>query len=89
VESVLEAAGLRPVDRGEIPIVFHYPDAEDACRAMMAGSAGVRAIQHSGEERVRQAILEALEEFRVGAAGQPDSGCGYRTENRFRFVIAQ
>jgi len=82
VESLLEAAGLRPVDRGEVPIVVDYPDAEAACRAMMAGSGGVRAVQHSGEERVRQAILELLEEFRVGTGG-------YRIENRFRFVIAQ
>ena len=88
MESVLEAAGLRPLDRGAVPIVLDYPDAEAACRAMMAGSGAVRAIQHSGEERVWQVILEALEEFRVGTAGQPDSGCGYRTEHRFRFVIA-
>jgi hypothetical protein len=49
---------------------------------MMAGSAGVRAVAHSGEERVRQAIVTALEEFRVPTGG-------YRMENRFRFVIAE
>lgn len=81
VEAVLEAAGLQTMERGEAPIVVAYPDAEAACRAMMAGSGGVRAVQHSGEDRVRQAILEALEEFRVETGG-------YRLENRFRFVIA-
>lgn len=79
LESVLETAALRPVDRGEIPRVSDYPDAEAACRALLAGSA--LAIRHSGEERVRQAILEALEAFRVETGG-------YRIENRFRFVIA-
>lgn len=81
-ESVLEAAGLHMVSHGEVPIVVHYPDAEAACRVMMAGSGGVRAIQHVGEVRVRQAILEALEAFRVGTGG-------YRFENRFRYVIAE
>jgi SAM-dependent methyltransferase len=81
-ESVLEEAGLRLVDKGEVPVMAVYPDAEAACRVMMAGSAGVRAIQHSGEERVRQAILERLEAFRVASDG-------YRFENRFRYLIAE
>ena len=81
-ESALEQAGLRVIDRGDVPEVLEYPDADAACRSMMAGSAGVRAIQHSGEERVRQAILERLDEFRV------ESG-GYRFENRFRYLIAE
>jgi len=81
LESVLEAAGLRPVERGEVPIVVAYPDDGAACQALLAGSAGARAMQHSGEARVRQAIRAALEEFRVETGG-------YRIENRFRFIIA-
>lgn len=81
VEAVVEAAGLRLIDRDKITVVLHYPDAEAACRAMMAGSGGMRAIQHVGEERVRQATLGALEPFRVEAGG-------YRFENHFRLVIA-
>jgi len=82
LERVLEAAGFRPVDRGEIPVVFHHPDAGAACRSLMSGGGSARAVRHSGEGRVRQAILEALEEFRVATGG-------YRIENRFRFVIAK
>src|SRR5438270_10128149 len=63
--SVLEVAGLRLQVRGEIPIVIHYPDAEAACRLMMAGSSDARAIQRVGEERVHHVTLEKLEEFRV------------------------
>jgi hypothetical protein len=81
-ESVLEEAGLRLVDQGEAPVMAVYPDAEAACRVMMAGSAGVRAIQQVGEERVRRAIMERLEAFRVASGG-------YRFENRFRFLIAE
>ena len=80
LESALLSAGLYVVDEGEVPIVVNYPDGDTACRAMMAGSGGVRAVQHSGEERVRQTILQALEAYRTGT--------GYRMENRFRFVIA-
>jgi SAM-dependent methyltransferase len=81
LEAALGAAGLRVVDQGAVPIVVHYPDADAACRAMLQGSAAVRAIQYSGEARVRQALLLALEAFRTDAGG-------YRFENRFRFVIA-
>jgi SAM-dependent methyltransferase len=81
LETTLETAGLHIVDRGEVPIVVEYPDVEAACNAMLAGSAGVRAVQHSGEGRVRQAIVDRLEEFH-----RPTGG--YLFENRFRFVIA-
>jgi SAM-dependent methyltransferase len=82
LESALESAGVQPVESGEVPIVVDYPDGATACKAMMAGSAGVRAVQHSGEERVTQAILHALGPYRSGTGG-------YRMENRFRFVIAE
>jgi SAM-dependent methyltransferase len=80
-ESVLAAAGLRLVESGEVPIVAVYPDAEAACRALMRGSAGIRAVQHCGEARVRQVILEVLAPFQVETGG-------YRIENRFRYLIA-
>jgi SAM-dependent methyltransferase len=81
-EVALQAAGLRLVDRGESPIVVEYPDAEAACRAILQGSAGRRAVQHSGEERVRAVILNALAPY------QTETGT-YRLENRFRFLIAE
>jgi hypothetical protein len=49
--------------------------------ALLAGGTGARAIQHSGEQRVRGAIREALVQFCT------DTG-EYRIQNRFRFVIA-
>jgi SAM-dependent methyltransferase len=81
-EAALQAAGLHLLDRGEAPIVVEYPDADAACRAMLQGSAGVRAVQHSGEERVREVILDGLAPYRTETGG-------YRLENRFRFLIAQ
>jgi hypothetical protein len=81
LESTLEAAGLGPVESGEVPVQVKYPEPQTACRALMASGMSVRAIQHSGEERVRRAILEALDAFRT------DTG-SYRIQNRFRLVIA-
>jgi hypothetical protein len=82
LESALESAGFRTIDGGEMLVVVEYPDAETACSAMMAGSAGARAVQLHGERRVRQAIVERLEEFRTQAGS-------YSFQNRFRFVIAE
>jgi SAM-dependent methyltransferase len=81
IESALDASGLRTVDRGDAAIVLVYPNAEAACRALMAGSGSARAIQHVGEAQVRQAILKALEGFRTEAGD-------YQIKNQFRFFIA-
>ena len=82
VDSVLEGAGGRVVNRGNQSVVLEYPNVESACRAAMAGSGAVRAIQHSGEARVRQAILEALSPFRTEAGS-------YRMHNTFHYLIAK
>jgi hypothetical protein len=70
--SALETAGLRQVDRGEVPITLDYPTEEIACRAFSAGGGGAQAIRHSGEERVRQTIRDALQRFRVETGPLPD-----------------
>jgi SAM-dependent methyltransferase len=80
--SVLEAAGLRQVDRDEVAITLDYPTEEIACRAFIAGGGGAQAMRHSGEERVRQTVRDALQRFRVETGH-------YRIENRFHYVIAE
>jgi SAM-dependent methyltransferase len=80
-ESAIEVASLHLLDRGEISIVLTFPTVEAACQAFLAGGTGARAIQYSGEQRVRGAIREALTEFRT-ETGE------YRIQNRFRFLIA-
>ncbi len=82
LDAALEGAGLRVVTRGEVPIVVEHPDAETAVRASLSSGGTARAVQHSGEERVRQAMLEALQEFRA------EDG-RIRFQNLFRFVIAE
>ena len=82
LEWALEAAGFQVLNRGEVPIVVEHPDAETAVTASMSSGSTARAIQYSGEERVRQTMLEALQEFRA------EDG-RIRFHNRFRFVIAE
>lgn len=82
LESALEGAGLQIVHRAEVPIVVEHPDEETAIRASLSSGGTARAVQHSGEERVRQAMHEALREFRTESRG-------IRLQNRFRFVIAE
>jgi SAM-dependent methyltransferase len=80
-ESLLEAAGLRLVERGEVPAVFSFSDSATALTALTASGGSARAIQHSGEERVRETLMAALAEF-------TDETGVIRMRNRFRFLIA-
>jgi hypothetical protein len=77
----MRQAGLTPRQSGELECPFSYPDAETACRALTSSGSAVRIIQHVGEERLRNTILDALEPYRLRTGG-------YRTINRFRFVVA-
>lgn len=81
MEAALREAGPRLLDSGETPIAVEYPDAEAACRVMLPGSARLRAVQSSGEDRVRQVILNEIAPY------QAESG-SYRFQNRFRLLIA-
>jgi SAM-dependent methyltransferase len=80
-ESVLEAAGLHVLERGEVPTVFSFHDIETALTALTASGGAARAIQQSGEERVRETLRAALAEL-------PDETGAIRMQNRFRFLIA-
>ena len=60
---------------------FQAPDQKKLERAMLAPGAILPAIEHSGEERVRKAVVEAAAPFR-----QADGS--YRFANRYRYLIA-
>jgi hypothetical protein len=61
---------------------FHAPDQRTLERALLAGGGAVLAIEHSGEDAVRKALVEAAAPFQ-----RPDGS--YRFKNRFRYVIAE
>jgi SAM-dependent methyltransferase len=56
LEHGLASAGLCVAERGEVRCPFVYPDAEVSWRGQASSGVAQRAIAHSGEAAVRQAI---------------------------------
>ncbi len=81
LEALASEAGLRPAAREDVSCPWIYPDAATALRGMLSAGPAIRAIHHSGEERVREVTLEAIAPFRTPSGA-------YRIENKFRYLIA-
>lgn len=79
--ALLEQAGLRAVDSGEIATTFAWPDDDTAWKAIGSAGPTVMAVRFAGEEKVRQAVLNSLMPFKTSTGG-------YREENTYRYVIA-
>ncbi len=75
------SAGLEPLESGEVEAPWIYPDRATALRGVLSAGVVVRATQILGEDVVREAYGEALEQFR-----QP--GGGYRIGATFRYLLA-
>jgi SAM-dependent methyltransferase len=82
LEALVARAGLTPTDAADVDCPFVYPDLETALRGLLSAGPAVKAIQTSGEERVREAIGNVLEAFK-NTAGH------YRIANTFRYLIAR
>lgn len=81
LESLALQAGLTPRVAETVECPWVYPDEQTALRGLLASGPAMRAIQHKGEEMVRDAILDALVPFRTSSGG-------YRLSNGFRYVLA-
>lgn len=81
LEDLAREAGLDPGSAGEVDVPYEVPDQATLERALLAPGGVLPAIEHSGEEAVRAAIVDAAESFR-----RPDGS--YRLENRFGYLIA-
>jgi len=81
LEALLEQAGLRAEDNGEIASTFEWPDDETAWKAISSAGPTVMAVRYAGEEKVKQVVFDSLMPFRTNTGG-------YREENTFRYVIA-
>jgi len=80
-EEMLEASGFSVVERGSRTSVIEWPDADLAWRALSSTGPAVPALRHAGAEKVRRAVLTAIEPCR------DDRGI-YRFRNDHQFVIA-
>src|SRR5690606_36621235 len=57
--GLMEQAGLRIAEQGEVACPFISPDAETAWRASASAGVNQRAIRQSGEQAVRAALATA------------------------------
>jgi SAM-dependent methyltransferase len=78
VESVI---GLRLESIEELDVAHEYADVDTALRGQMSAGATWRAVEILGEDRVRRAIREVLERFRL-------PGGTVRMMNRFQYAVA-
>jgi SAM-dependent methyltransferase len=81
LEDVARKAGLDPLRAGEVDVPFEAADQDTLERALLASGGVVPAIEHSGEEAVRNTIGNASAPFR-----RPDGS--YLLKNRFRYLIS-
>jgi SAM-dependent methyltransferase len=63
IERLMESAGLRPTGSGTIDGSLAFGDRETTLRAFASAGIVIRAERHSGTEKVRRAIAEALPEY--------------------------
>ena len=81
LRAAAREAGLTPRDIGEVDMPFVYADLETALRGILSAGPAACAINFSGEDRVRAALVQALAPFRLSSGR-------YRLENRCRYLIA-
>jgi SAM-dependent methyltransferase len=82
LEALVTKAGLDPVQLDEVETLWDYPDEATALRGNLSSGPFVRALNLSGEERVSEAIRQALVPFR-------DADGRVRLRNKFRYLIAR
>jgi ubiquinone/menaquinone biosynthesis C-methylase UbiE len=80
--ALVRQAGLQPRHGGSVTNTWDFPDLETMLRTLLSAGPAVAAIEHAGEERVREAVAGALEPFRTSTGG-------YHLENEFAYLIAR
>jgi SAM-dependent methyltransferase len=82
LEELARAAGLEPVEDGEVAAVLEVPDLDTLERALVATGVAGPAIERLGRDAVRATMAGAAEPFR-----RPDGA--YRFDNVFRYVVSR
>lgn len=73
-------AGLAPVRAEDIDTIWEYPDLATMLRGLLSAGPAVKAIEVSGEERVRAAVTRAIAPY-----WQPSGS--YRLKNTWRCLL--
>lgn len=81
LEALATQAGLTPTKVVDVDCPFVYRDEATALRGLLSGGPPMRAIQHAGEQAVRDAVVKAIAPFKTASGG-------YELQNKFRYLIA-
>lgn len=81
LETTLETAGFTITSNEDIPSVWDFPDTTVALRGLLSAGPAIKAIDHSGKEKVGEAVSAALQPYI-----KPNGHVVYH--NKFRVVIA-
>lgn len=82
MEALVIEAGMTPGRVETVDCPWEYPDEKTALRGLLSSGPAIRAIQHTGEEVVRDVVLSVIAPFKTNAGG-------YRLKNSFRYMIAK
>ena len=83
LQGLFEAADMRVVTHAEVNCPMIYPDLETFWRAARSGGPAIGAIRKVGEEKVKQAMINAAKSL------QADDGRIVIQRNHFQYVAAQ
>ncbi|MDE3091214.1 MAG: class I SAM-dependent methyltransferase [Chloroflexota bacterium] len=79
--ALVKQAGLTPIYSDDVECIWDYPDPETALKGLLSSGPASKAIQASGEQKVREAVANAIAPFEQASGS-------YRLKNQFRYVIA-
>jgi SAM-dependent methyltransferase len=81
LEALAKEAGLAPKALHDVDTPWEYPDLETALRGMLSAGPAIRAMRHSGEQPVKEAVTQAIAPFRTPSGS-------YRLRNKSRYLLA-
>lgn len=81
LETLAKDAGLTPGKVKKVDCPWEYPDENTALRGLLSSGPAIRAIQHTDEATVREAVLKTIAPFKTKTGG-------YRIGNCFRYMVA-
>ncbi|MBS1662528.1 MAG: class I SAM-dependent methyltransferase [Bacteroidetes bacterium] len=81
LETTLQSIGFKIISNNDIPTVWDFPDTTTALQGLLSAGPAVRAIDHSGREKVQEAITNAMQPY-----VQSNGHVVYH--NKFRVVLA-
>jgi SAM-dependent methyltransferase len=81
LDALAKEAGLLPKALHDIDTPWEFPDLETALRGMLSAGPAIRAIRHSGEQSVKEAVTKAIAQFKTPSGG-------YRLRNKSRYLLA-